>query len=77
MQRYYFDIHDGDVLVPDEEGLELADLARAEIEAAESLVGLMKDRSESGEIYHFAVEVRTTVGPVFKVGVTFELRAAQ
>jgi hypothetical protein len=43
MQRYYFDIRNGQDLYPDEKGLELADQRAAEIEAAMSLAGLAKD----------------------------------
>lgn len=37
MTRYYFDLRDGDVFIEDAEGLELADIAEAQIEAAEFL----------------------------------------
>lgn len=71
MQRYFFDIQDGHELVPDEEGLELPDPSRAELEAAESLVGLMRDRPQRDRDHYVAIEVRTPQGPLFSVALTF------
>jgi hypothetical protein len=36
MPRYFFDVRDGEGFVKDDEGLELLDIAEAQIEAAES-----------------------------------------
>ena len=66
MQRYYFDIRNGQDLYPDEEGLELADQRAAEIEAAMSLAGLAKDLPPLDERQHMAIEVRTLDGPIFR-----------
>jgi hypothetical protein len=42
MTRYYFDFRNGDTFVKDEEGLELLDIAEAQIEAAEFLGEMVK-----------------------------------
>ena len=44
MQRYYFDIRDGEALSTDEEGLDLADERAALVEAALSLADAAKDQ---------------------------------
>ena len=43
MARYYFDLRDGDDLVPDDEGLELSCFARVQEEAARSLADMARD----------------------------------
>lgn len=73
MLRYYFDIRDGDELIPDEEGMELRDLRAAEIEAAQSLLGMAKDIAYRHARHHMAIEVRTTDGPLFKAAFIFEI----
>ncbi|MFK4726616.1 hypothetical protein ABIE89_007716 [Bradyrhizobium niftali] len=40
MAIYYFDLRDGDEIVPDEEGLELQDLLAVQEEAARALASL-------------------------------------
>lgn len=65
MPRYFFDIrHDGD-LYPDEEGLDLADLRAAKVEAANTLAGIARDTSHSGGDHDVAIEVRTDDGLQF------------
>ena len=41
--RYYFDIHDGSDLYPDEEGMDLPNQIAAGVEAAQSLADMAKD----------------------------------
>jgi len=41
--QYYFDIRDGDELMPDEEGLDLWSIDRVQQEAAKTLADLVKD----------------------------------
>ena len=60
MPRYYFDIRDGDELIPDEEGMDLPDLKAAEIEAAHSLLGMAKDAAHRHDRHQMAIEVRLT-----------------
>jgi hypothetical protein len=43
MPRYYFDLCDDGEFVPDEEGMELRTLQRAQEEAARSLADLVRD----------------------------------
>jgi hypothetical protein len=47
MQRYFFDLRDGDELVVDEEGMLLRDIAAAEEEAARSLADMAKEDVEA------------------------------
>jgi hypothetical protein len=61
--QYYFDIRDGDELMPDEEGLDLWSIDRVQQEAAKTLADLVKDaalelNSGSGPVRRLAVEVR-------------------
>jgi hypothetical protein len=73
MQRYYFDIRNGQDLYADEEGLDLTDQRAAEIEAAMSLADLAKDRSPLDEPRHLAIEVRTPDKPTFQATFIFEI----
>ena len=47
MTRYFFDIRYGDKIAIDEEGLELPDIEAAQIEAAYSLAGMVRDKVTS------------------------------
>jgi hypothetical protein len=71
MPLYYFDIRDGDVLYPDEEGLELADQRAAEVEAAQSLAGLAREIPAAEEHHRLAIEVRTKRGAVFQAAFVY------
>jgi uncharacterized protein DUF6894 len=71
--RYYFDIRDGVDLCPDEEGLELPNQGAAEIEAAQSLVGMAKDLLRLNQRRDMAMEVRTELGPLFQAAFIFEI----
>jgi len=80
MTLYYFDLHDGDEIVPDEEGLELRDLVAVKEEAARALAGLSWDavRNFTGTQSHrMAIEVRDGLGPVMQVKFTFEVIRTQ
>ena len=76
MKRYFFDLRDGDVLAPDEEGIELPDIESVQEEAALSLADMAHhaDRTEHKHSagHRMAIEVRDDSGPVFKVLFTFE-----
>jgi hypothetical protein len=63
MPRYYFDIRDGEELIPDEEGMELPDLDAAFREAAYSLAEMS---SKKGRVVGsgIAVVVRNASGNV-------------
>jgi hypothetical protein len=80
MALYYFDLHDGDEIVPDEEGMELRDLAAVQEEAARALAGLSWDavRNFTGTQSHrMAIEVRDDAGPVMQVKFSFEIARKQ
>ena len=72
MPRYYFDIVDGQGLIPDDEGIEMADQRSAEIEAAKSLAEMARDTAPIGR-HQMSIEVRTDKGPVFQASFIFEL----
>jgi len=72
MSRYYFDIRDGDVLCPDEEGIEFASRRGAEIEAAMSLAGIAKELPEFDQPHPVGIEVRTDEGPLFQAAFLFQ-----
>ena len=68
MKRYFFDLRDGDVISPDEEGMESPDIEAVQEEAARSLADVAKDavRSRGRHVFgHWmAIEVRDDTGPV-------------
>ena len=72
MSRYYFDIVDGQGLIPDDEGIELVDQRSAEIEAAKSLTEIARDTAPFGR-HRMAIEVRTDEGLLFQASFIFEL----
>ena len=77
MKRYFFDLRDGDVISPDEEGMELPDIEAVQEEAARSLADVAKDavRSRGRHVFgHWmAIEVRDEAGPVLQAKFTFEV----
>lgn len=80
MALYYFDLRDGDEIVPDEEGMELRDLSAVQEEAARALAGLSWDavRNFKGVKRHkMAIEVRDDLGSVMQVKFTFEVTRKQ
>ncbi|MHC2257144.1 hypothetical protein ACVILK_006836 [Bradyrhizobium embrapense] len=77
MTRYYFDMQDGDGLVPDEEGIDLPDLRAVQIEAAKSLADMARDAvypiPPTAETHRLVIEVRDDRGPVMDVKFSFAL----
>ena len=72
MPRFYFDLQDGEACVIDEEGVELTNIVSAQLEAAQSLVDMVKglhptDRDAAG----MWIECRDTEGPLFSVRFSF------
>jgi hypothetical protein len=57
MPRFYFDVHEGARFIPDDEGLELANLDRAEREAAKAAAEIGRDRLPSGDAREITIEV--------------------
>ncbi len=58
MPRFYFDVREGTMFVPDEEGLVFDSLDAAEREAAEAAAGIGRDRLPEGDAREVTVEVR-------------------
>lgn len=62
MPRFYFDTHDGDRTVIDDEGLELAGNAAARETALATLPQMADDKLPDGDQRHFNVKVRDAAG---------------
>jgi hypothetical protein len=73
MPRYYFDIRDDNDTFVDHEGMELADLKTAQVEAAQSLADLAEELLPTAARRMLAVEVRSDEGPVLSASITYEL----
>jgi hypothetical protein len=76
MKRFYFDIREGDEVIPDEEGLELSTIEKVQEEAARSLADMARDgvrKQGDGASHEIAIEVRDDSGPVLQVKFTFEV----
>jgi hypothetical protein len=58
MPRFYFDVREGAIFIPDEEGLEFASLDAAEHEAACTAAEIGRDRLPTGDAREVTVEVR-------------------
>ena len=58
MPLFYFDTREGANFIPDDEGLEFADLDAAEREAATAAAEMGRDRLPSGDTRDVTVEVR-------------------
>ena len=74
MTRYFFDLRDGDIFIEDAEGLDLLDIAEAQIEAAEFLGDMVKDismREAKPAGYPMSVEVRQENEIVLILSFTF------
>ncbi|MBM1172384.1 DUF6894 family protein [Microvirga arabica] len=64
MPRYFFDTYDGNLFVPDSEGLELQNLDTAKAEAQKALPDLARDALPAGDQKTFIVSVRDEAGQV-------------
>ena len=58
MPRFYFDLREGGMFSPDDEGLEFPDLNAAEREAAEAAAAIGRDRLPKGGSREINMEVR-------------------
>jgi hypothetical protein len=66
MPHYYFHIFDRGKVIPDEDGMQLANLAAARIEANLSAAGMLDDALDEGnDISHQIIEVTDSTGHVF------------
>ena len=80
MRRYFFDLRDGDGIVPDEEGMELPSLDAVQEEAARALADMARDEvplTGNGPARHMTIEVRDGDGPVLHARFFFEIKRAQ
>lgn len=72
MQRYFFDLIDGDALIPDEEGVELSTSDAVLRESALALADMVKDEAvgidpcDAQHVRQLAIEVRDEHGPVLE-----------
>jgi len=74
MSRFYFDVRDGDVLLPDEDGMEALDIDAAESEAIRTLLSIVKDLLDEQALRQIAIEVRDEVGPVLVVSSVWKVQ---
>jgi hypothetical protein len=58
MPRFYFDIREDPLFIPDDEGTEFPDLDAAEREAAEAAAQIGRDRLPYGDAHDITLEVR-------------------
>jgi hypothetical protein len=72
MTRYFFDIRDGDEFIVDQEGMELPHVEAAQIEAAHSLAGMVRDKINSQPFSLMAIQVRDE-GAVVEAKFVWEL----
>ena len=73
MARYFFDTFDGEKLVRDEIGIELADLARVRVEAIEALPDIAREELPDGNQRLMAVQARDEENRVvFKASLNFK-----
>jgi hypothetical protein len=56
--RFFFDVREGVRFIPDDEGLEFANLDQAEREAATAVAEIGRDRLPCGEAREITIEVR-------------------
>jgi hypothetical protein len=59
MPRFFFDTREDDSFIPDDEGIELADLTAAEQEALEAAASIARDKLPAGEARSVTIEVWT------------------
>ena len=62
--RYFFDIHQDDECIPDEEGMIFPNVEAAQEEAATSLADLAREMVRERAAHHVAIAVRDVHGPI-------------
>ncbi|MGX1106229.1 MULTISPECIES: DUF6894 family protein [Bradyrhizobium] len=74
MRRYYFDLRDGEALIPDEEGMVLPDMGSVQEEAVKALADMVHNAAQkSASLIQMAIEVRDDDGPVMQVKFAFDI----
>ena len=58
MPRFYFDLMEDDVAVPDDNGILMPELDEAELEAAGAIAQMMSQRVSRANHHHVAVVIR-------------------
>jgi hypothetical protein len=74
MPQYHFDLRDAEAFVKDEEGMELLDIGRAQIEAVQSLADMVQDlaiRASRPSGHPMGIEVRDAEGFLFSLSFAF------
>ncbi len=75
MPRFYFDVHDGEQFMADEEGSELDGVEAAQREATETLAALAASRLPKANRRDMAIEVRDEAGqPLLKTQLSFAVQ---
>lgn len=75
MSLYYFDVHEGDQVTVDSEGMQLGSADAAWLEAARSVAEMARDafpRQTKGTNHSLAIAVRDENGPAFSIKAAFE-----
>ena len=71
MAFYFFDIQSGREFFADEEGLDLPNQKSAEIEAMQTLAGMVKDSVFVDDRPDMAIEVRSAIERLFCVSLVY------
>jgi hypothetical protein len=77
MARYYFDVITEREMIPDEEGMILANMDAARREASRSLADLAREIIRTEQPPKLTISVRTSVGPVFEASFEWGLELAR
>lgn len=76
MTRYFFDLRDGERLVPDQDGLEFDDIDAVKSQAVKTLAEVVKDALPDGTHRQIAILVREGAdAPLLTAEISFSLRA--
>jgi len=71
MPKYFFDFHDGQGAIADDEGIELPSLDAARSEARQTMGEAARSMAKGADA-RIVVQVRDQSGPVLTVAATFE-----
>ncbi len=78
MPWFYFDTHDGENVLRDEQGLDLPGLRNAREEASQTLAEMIVNAMPDGDYREMKVEVRDDAKRLlFTVRITFQVEAPQ
>jgi hypothetical protein len=78
MPRYFFDVRDNGVLIPDQWGTELAGIEEAKVEVAMTLAEIARDVLPNSDRREMAIEVRDERSkPLLQTTLVFDVKVAQ